>query len=105
MILSSQPQPLQSLTGIVEEVDVLARAVRVLVDGVPCSFDVASECVIELYGEPVKLRLLQPRDVVQVLFTRSEDAAVAHAVRANWWLVSDQRIHRSRPLDSLPRGA
>ena len=105
MILSSQPQPLQNATGIVEEVDVLARAVRVLVDGVSRTFDVPSDCVIQLYGEPVKLRLLQPRDVVQVVFTRGEDAVVAHVVRANWWLVADQRICPSPSLKSLPRGA
>src|SRR5262249_33980857 len=87
MVVASQFQAIQSATGIVEEVDVPARTVRVLVDGVSRTFDVASDCVIHLYGEPVKLRLLQPRDVVHILFTATDDTNVAHALQANWWLV------------------
>ena|SRR5437868_7526335 len=105
MAVVAQSQPIHSATGIVEEVDVPARVVRVLVDGVSRTFDVASDCAIHLYGEPVKLRLLQPRDVVHILFTRADDTAVAHTLRANWWLVPGQDPAKPADLMSLQRGA
>jgi len=104
MFVSSQP-PLHSATGIIEEVDVPGRAVRVLVDGASRLFDVAADGEIQLYGEPVKLRLLQPRDVVQVLFTRWEDRSVAQAIRANWWLARNGDDAQADGLKGLPRGA
>ena len=43
-------------------------------------FDVPSSCPISLRGEPIKLRLIQPRDRVRVAFSRSSreaDRAIA----------------------------
>ena len=97
MVMSPLPQSLHVAMGVIEEVDVLARALRVQVDGVSRAFDVAPDCVIHLYGEPVKLRLLQPRDVVHVMFTREDDATVAHAGSGTRWYCWPKKFPNASP--------
>jgi hypothetical protein len=72
------PGPTRSaIRGIVEAVDVLQRTVRIVADGLPRTLDLAPDCRIHLCGEPVKLRLLQPGDVVHV---QLDDRGAATAV-------------------------
>jgi hypothetical protein len=70
-----------NVRGTVQRVDLLGREVRVLVEGVPWDFAVPPTCPVVLNEERVKLRLLQPQDTVEVVFSRAGGQAVAHSVR------------------------
>ena len=47
----------------------MAREVTMLVNGVPKLFDVPADCVVLLYRERVKLRLLQAQDHATIAYS------------------------------------
>jgi hypothetical protein len=67
--------------GIVQHVDRLTREVGVQVGGTLLVFDVPADCAIHLNGERVRLRLLLPRDRVEVVYSPGSDRLVAHSIR------------------------
>lgn len=67
--------------GIVRHVDCLAREVGVEVGGTVLVFDVPPACTILLNGRPVRLRLLLPRDRVEVDYSRASAPQIAHCIR------------------------
>ena len=73
-------RPVLQADGVVRQVDPVARELEVLVAGDSVSFDVGPECVVTLRGERVKLRILQPRDRVRVVYARDSGTLVATAV-------------------------
>lgn len=68
--------------GVIRRVDPVGRELEVTVAGTPVSFDVRIDCAITLRGERVKLRLLQPRDRVRIMYAWVEGVRVADAVDA-----------------------
>ncbi len=75
-----RPEPavraLQSV-GVVHRVDMVNRELTVLVNGAPLTFDVPVGCEIDLHGERVRFRMVQPRDRVRVRHTRRGGFLVA----------------------------
>jgi hypothetical protein len=54
--------------GAVKRVDTVEREITVLLPTGLTVFDVPSDCRVLLRGEPIKLRLIQPRDRVEISF-------------------------------------
>jgi hypothetical protein len=64
--------------GAVQRVNTVEREISVLLPTGLAVFDVPSECRILLRGEPIKLRLIQPRDHVRIAFADHQGRLVAH---------------------------
>ena len=64
--------------GAVHRVDTVEREISVLISTGLAVFDVPSDCPILLRGEPIKLRLIQPRDQVRIAFTDYQGRLIAH---------------------------
>jgi hypothetical protein len=56
--------------GTIESIDLVARVITIQFPRGPLTFDVPARCEILLNGERVKLRLLQPKDKVDLIFCR-----------------------------------
>lgn len=63
--------------GIVQSIDLVGRDLTVLLRTGIEVFDIPSDCSILLHGEPIKLRMVQPRDHVCITFTRTPERLVA----------------------------
>lgn len=59
--------------GVIEAIDLTGRSLKILVDGTPEVFDLSPDCPLVLHGELVKLRLLQPQDLVCINYTEGPD--------------------------------
>ncbi len=66
--------------GVVHRIDTVNREVAVFVKGELLNFDVPVGCAVVLHGEPVKLRMVQPRDRVKITHTISGGLRVALTV-------------------------
>ncbi len=71
--------------GIIQRVDALAREVAVRIDGVEVIFDVPADCVVLLYGERVKLRLLQPQDRAVIAYSPRQLPPTAQLIEVMNW--------------------
>lgn len=67
--------------GAIQSIDPQTRELRVLADGASLEMLVPPDCLIFLNQERVKLRLLQPQDVVEVGYSCYQGVLMAHAVR------------------------
>ena len=63
--------------GAVQRVDTVEREITVLLSTGLEVFDVPSDCPIRLRGEPIKLRLIQPRDQVRITFADHQGRLIA----------------------------
>jgi hypothetical protein len=72
-------QALQSV-GMVHRVDTIGRELAVWVSGDLLTFDVPIGCALVLHGERVRLRMVQPRDRVQVTYASRGSLLVALAI-------------------------
>jgi hypothetical protein len=88
----------RTATGILLEVDVPGRELKVFADGASQAFDVATDCPVYLHGERVRLRLLQPGDYAQVCYTHEAGAAVARSIRVNWWFPGPTEARATHPV-------
>ena len=78
MAMSSQPITVASAhQGSVQRVDTVGREIIVLLPTGLAVFDVPCDCSILLRGEPVKLRVIQPGDQVQIAFSDRQGMRVA----------------------------
>ncbi len=68
--------------GIVHVVDTINRELTALIGETLVSFDVPPGSRVVLRGEPVKLRLVQPGDLVRVTYAEVRDSLVARVVEA-----------------------
>jgi hypothetical protein len=68
------------LNGIVQDVNLLDRDLTVSAGMEAAVFDVPPDCPVFLHGERIKLRLLQPRDIVSIAFVRCDERLVAQKV-------------------------
>ena len=68
--------------GAIQRVDTVGREVSVLLPTGVAVFDVPTDCPVHLRGEPIKLRLLQPRDHVRVTFSDRQGRLVAQFLEA-----------------------
>jgi hypothetical protein len=76
--MSSQPIPgAERAQGSVQRVDVIGREIIVLLPTGLAVFDVPCDCSILLRNEPVKLRVIQPGDQVQIAFCNRQGMLVA----------------------------
>lgn len=73
-------KPASKAEAVVHRVDTVNRELAVLVDGGLVNFDVAPDCTIFLRGERVKLRMVQPGDHVQVIYTELRGFLVARTI-------------------------
>ena len=64
--------------GSIHRVDTVEREISVLLSTGLTVFDVPSDCPILLRGEPIKLRLIQPRDHVRIAFADHQGRLIAH---------------------------
>ena len=83
MQVPSDCRPIVHIDGVIRRVDPVSREVEVHVGGTTVSFDVRPDCVITLRGERVKLRLIQPRDRVRVMYTERQGTRIADAVEVS----------------------
>lgn len=67
--------------GVVHRVDTINREVVVFVDGELLTFDVPVACTVILHSEPVKLRMVQPQDRVQITYIRHDGLRVARTIK------------------------
>jgi hypothetical protein len=79
-MLSSNTVSIPSAQAIIQRIDLVNRELELLVGAVRMSVDVPPDCVVLLRGEPVKLRMLQPGDRVEVAFGSRAGTAVARAI-------------------------
>ena len=63
--------------GMVQNVDVVEREMKVLLRTGVGVFDIPPDCPIFLHGEQIKLRMVQPRDHVRITFNRMLERFVA----------------------------
>jgi len=63
--------------GSVQRVDTVGREIIVLLPTGLAVFNVPCDCSILLRGEPVKLRVIQPGDQVQIAFCSRQGMVVA----------------------------
>jgi hypothetical protein len=66
--------------AVVHRVDPVNRELTALVDGSAVSVYVPPDCDIFLRGERVKLRLVQPRDRVRLVYAPDAGAIVARRI-------------------------
>ena len=78
MQLDSTPQTCRQVAGIVHDVDPVGRTIALAGRAAPLRFTIPADCSVRLHGEPVKQRLLQPRDHVRVTY---EGVAGGYAAR------------------------
>jgi hypothetical protein len=64
--------------GAVQRVNTVEREISVLLPTGLAVFDVPSNCPILLRGEPIKLRLIQPRDHVRIAFADHQGRLIAN---------------------------
>lgn len=69
-----------TVRGTIETMDLLGREVRVQAGDRGLDLNVPVECPIIMYEERVRLRMLQPRDAVEVLFTWDNGQAQAQSI-------------------------
>jgi hypothetical protein len=82
MYLSVQPNSaIPTLQGTVQRIDLVAREVSVAVGGVLWTLAVPPSCAVWLNDERVKLRLLQPQDVIEVECGSAGGQTVAGSMR------------------------
>jgi len=67
----------ERVRGTVQRVDTVEREISVLLPTGLAVFDVPSDCPILLRGDPIKLRLIQPRDQVRIAFSDHEGRLIA----------------------------
>ena len=82
---SLPPEAIHEVNGVIRDVDVPGRQLTVMVDNAAVVFDVAPDCMITLHDDRVKLRLLQPMDIAQLVYSDAPEAPVAHLIRVDWW--------------------
>jgi hypothetical protein len=70
----------QFAKGIVQRVDTVQREVKVLMQNGLGLFDIPPDCPIFLHGERIKLRMIQPRDHVNIRFIAGEELPMATSV-------------------------
>jgi len=73
-------QVIERLQGIVQEVNLLDRDLTVYSGMKAAVVDVPPDCPVFLHGERIKLRLLQPSDIVSIAFVRRDERLVAQKV-------------------------
>ena len=69
-----------AVDGEVRNIDPVNREITLRVQGESVTLDVPTDCTILLRGEPVKLRLIQPRDRLHVKAERIQDRCIARMV-------------------------
>ena len=73
-------EPALEAEAVITRVDPVNRELAALVEGVLVMIDVPPACEVILRGERVKLRMVQPRDRVHVIYTESANPIVARAI-------------------------
>ena len=73
----------REVEGVIQQVDPVGRELPVLVDGVAIQFFVPLHCNISLNDEPVKMRLLQPRDRARLAYSVEHGVTTALAITVN----------------------
>jgi hypothetical protein len=63
--------------GIVQSIDLVGRDLTVLLQTGITVFDIPPDCPILLHGEPIRLRMMQPRDHVRITFKCTSERLVA----------------------------
>jgi hypothetical protein len=69
---------LERAQGAVQRVNTVEREISVLLPTGFAVFEVPSDCPILLRGEPIKLRLIQPRDHVRIAYAELQGRLIAH---------------------------
>ena len=81
------------VAGTLRLIDALARELTLCANGAEIRFDVPVDCQIQLNGERVKLRLLQPLDHAQIFFEECKGSRLARSIRVNWlWAAGSGRL-------------
>lgn len=68
------------MRGVIETVDLVGREVQLSAQGQQVCFDVPVVCPIIMHDDRVRLRMLQPRDTVEVTYTWEGGQAVAQSI-------------------------
>jgi hypothetical protein len=90
--MTSTTPPL-AFEGTVWQVDLAGRDVVVRAGDCVRTFQVPPDCVVFVSGEPVKLRLLQPHDRVEVVYRQQGEVAVASSLRVHWLPPPGQQLN------------
>jgi hypothetical protein len=68
------------LRAVIQRIDLVNREVAVMEDGTSRVVTVPSDCAVLLRGEPVKLRMLQPGDRIEVALCSRSGEMVARTI-------------------------
>ena len=71
--------PLQ-IEGVVCTVDTINRELVVRTNSSQTRFDVPSDCTIDLRSERVKLRMVQPRDRIKIVYAEVRGLLIARSM-------------------------
>ena len=88
--VSENQNTLQTSEGMIQQIDLINRAVTVRQEQSARTFDVPPACVVRLNGERVKLRMLQQRDRVSVHYRSAAGGLVARSIEARTRIGSAQ---------------
>ena len=88
--VSENQNTLQTAEGMIQQIDLINRAVTVRQEQSARTFDVPPACVVCLNGERVKLRMLQQRDRVWVRYRSAPSGLVARSIEARTRIGSKQ---------------
>lgn len=89
VLLKPFPSAAEIMAGSVERVDVVQRELTIIAGRQRIAVDIPPQCPVMLRGERIKLRLIQPGDVVRIRLVGRAARAVAQGVEV-------------APLNSLP---
>ncbi|WP_425613467.1 hypothetical protein NA78x_003299 [Anatilimnocola sp. NA78] len=83
------PVLVETMLGTVQRVDLVQRELTVLAGGQQVEVEVPVQCLVTLRGEQIKLRIIQPGDVVRIKLAAGGSRRVAQRVEV-------------APINSLP---
>lgn len=90
----TRPARYDLVRGTVETIDLVGRELHILTDAGLMRLDVPVLCQIIMYEDRVRLRMLQPSDVVEVTFTWELGQAVAQSIEVHGLL--QRELHAGR---------
>lgn len=94
----SDPDTSERLQGIIQNVNLLERDVTVSTRIGTAVVDIPPGCPVYLHGERIKLRMLQPKDIVSIAFVRRDERLIAQKVEVQSGYLMLTSLQRQKTL-------
>jgi hypothetical protein len=92
---------IEEAIGIVQKVDVLGRALTILVAGIPTVFHLSSDCVFFL--QPAQLHLLRPGDTARIVYHKTHEGLSARVMEVTSYCSDALSFEHSSAVDNPHR--